>query len=400
MKIVATGLLVLMAAVFVLARYLYGLYAWVPFVEAFAEAAMIGALADWFAVTALFRHPLGIPIPHTAIIPTNKDRLGDNLARFLKSNFLTPRVVARRLQDIDMAGAIGRWLASPTENRRLRGSVGRLGIQVLDALDNERISSFMRSTVSGQLRQLEMSPLAGRLLDRSISDGRVGPLVDTAIEWLSKVLDQNESMIRDLVEKRTMWLLRLASIDERVANSIIEALRKLLAEMAADPDHPLREKVMIGLKDFAFDLQFLPETRNKVEQLKLDMIDNPELGHFLDGIWSNAKDSLRTSLADPDRSLAGRFGNVARELGETIGTDPKLRASINKYARRAIVGTVADYGDVLVRIVSDTVRGWDAKTITNRVENAVGRDLQFIRINGTLVGGLVGLAIYCATLIA
>lgn len=399
MKIVATGMLLLMAAIFFGARALSETYAWAPFVESFAEAAMVGGLADWFAVTALFRHPLGIPIPHTAIIPRNKDRLGDNLAQFLKTNFLKPRVVARRLRQLDMAGAVGRWLAAPPEHSRLRGGIGKLGIQLIDALDNEAVAGWIRSALSGNLRRLELAPLLGRLLDRSIDDGRLQPLVDSAITWLARVLDQNEGLIRDLVEARTMWLLRLASLDERLANSIIEALRRLLGEMSQDPEHPLRLKVMVGLKDLAFDLQFASDTQRRVETLKLEMIENPELGGFLDGIWANAKSSLRRSLADPQQALAGKLGQAARQLGETIDGDPALQRALNTYARRAIVGVVADYGDELVRIVSDTVRGWDTRTVTDRVENAVGRDLQFIRINGTLVGGLVGLMIHTGTVL-
>ena len=397
MKLAATGMLVAMAVLFVVARALSATHPWAGFVEAFAEAAMVGGLADWFAVTALFRHPLGIPIPHTAIIPRNKDRLGDNLASFLKRNFLKPRIVARRLQDIDLAGAVARWLARPPEQSRLKGSVGRLGLQLIDALDNDAVGGWMRDAIGGNLRKLQVAPVFGRLLDRSIDDGRLQPLVESGITWCARVLNENEGLIRDLVEQRTMWLLRLASIDDRLANSIIEALRKLLNEMAADEAHPLRQKLMVGLRDLAFDLRFESETQQRVERLKLDMIDNPELGDFLDGVWSNAKSSLRQSLADPDRALAGRLGEAARYIGETIESDVVLRAALNKYARRAIVGVVADYGDELVRIVSDTVRGWDAQTVTDRVENAVGRDLQFIRVNGTLVGGLVGLAIHTAT---
>ncbi|MBW7946918.1 MAG: DUF445 domain-containing protein, partial [Sphingomonadaceae bacterium] len=232
---------------------------------------------------------------------------------------------------------------------------------------------------------------------RAIDEGRLQPLVDSGITWLARVLDQNEGLIRDLVEARTMWLLRLASLDERLANSIIEALRRLLNEMSADPEHPLRLKVMVAMKDFAFDLQFESETQARVEALKLEVIENPELGGFLDGIWTNAKTSLRASLADPGQALAGRVGEAARHIGQTTENDPALRRALNKYTRRAIVGVVADYGDELVRIVSDTVRNWDADTVTERVERAVGRDLQFIRINGTLVGGLVGLTIHAVT---
>ena len=395
MRIVATGLLVAMALLFVITHRLSGEAAWIGYVQAFSEAALVGGLADWFAVVALFRHPLGLPIPHTAIVPKNKDRLADNLAGFLQTNFLTPAIVARRLAAVDMAGAAGRWLAAPAEPGRPRsGGFGRFAVQLIDAADNDALSSLVRQGISSNLHKLEAAPLLGRILDRSIDEGRFQPLFDSAIQWGARLVDENEGLIRSLVQERTQWLLRIAGVDERVANALINGLRKLLVDMAADPDHPLRLKVMIGLKDLAFDLQYLPEVREKVERYKDELIDNPELARFLDGVWGNLKEALRGSLKDPQAALAGRLGEGVRAFGQTIETDPRLRRSLNKYARRAIVSVVADYGEDIVSIVSDTVKGWDTATVSTRLEHAVGRDLQFIRVNGTLVGGLVGVVLH------
>lgn len=394
MRLVATGLLVAMALLFVVTHNIASEAVWLGYVQAFAEAALVGGLADWFAVTALFRHPLGLPIPHTAIIPKNKERLADNLASFLQANFLTPAIVARRLAAVDMAGAVGRWLAAPRVSRTRGGGFARFAVQILDAADNQAIGGLVRHGIASNLEKLDIAPLLGRILDRSIDEGRLQPLFDSAIQWGARILDENEYLIRGLVHERTQWLLRLAAVDERLANAIINALRKLLGDMAADPDHPLRTKVIISLKDLAFDLQYLPETKERVERFKQELIDNPELGRFLDGIWLNLKDAARAALKDPQQALGGRMGEGLRSLGTTIGEDEALRRSLNKYGRRAVTGVVADYGEEIVRVVSDTVKSWDTETVTDRLERAVGRDLQFIRVNGTLVGGLVGLVLH------
>ena len=396
MRIVATGLLVLMALVFVLTHALLPQdEGWAGYVQAFSEAALVGGLADWFAVVALFRHPLGLPIPHTAIVPKNKDRLADNLAGFLRSNFLTPAIVARRLVAVDIAGSAGRWLAAPAEPGRRGGNFGRFAVQLLDAADNEALSDLVRQGLAGNLRRLEVAPLLGRILDRSLDEERFQPVFDSAVIWGARILDENEYLIRGLVQERTQWVLRMAGVDQRVANAIIDGLRRLLKDMSYDPEHPLRVKILIALKDVAFDLQYLPETREKVENWKNDLIDNPELGRFLDGVWSNLKMSMRGALKDGGaQALSGKVGEGVRAFGATIESDEALRRSLNKYARRAIVGVVADYGDQIVSVVSDTVKRWDTRTVSDRLEHAVGRDLQFIRVNGTLVGGLVGLTLH------
>lgn len=395
MRLVATGLLVAMALIFVVTHaWLPEDPVWVGFVQAFAEAALVGGLADWFAVVALFRHPLGLPIPHTAILPKKKDRLAETMAEFLQNNFLTPQIVARRLAHVDMAGAAGRWLASPPAPKRGR-AFGKLAAQLIDAADNAALADLVRHGLSTNLRKLEVAPLAGRILDRSLDEGRLQPVFDSAVIWGARILDENEYLIRGLVHDRTQWLLRVAKIDERVANAIIDGLRNLLNDMAYDPDHPLRTKIMIALKDVAFDLQYLPETKEKVEQWKNDLLDNPELGRFLDGIWGNLRESAKRALSDGGaEALSGKVGEGLRAFGETLQEDDRLRRSLNKYTRRAVVGVVGDYGDQIVSVVSDTVKRWDTQTVSDRLEHAVGRDLQFIRVNGTLVGGLVGLTLH------
>jgi uncharacterized membrane-anchored protein YjiN (DUF445 family) len=396
MRVVATALLVAMAALYLVARALGDRHPAWGFVRAFAEAAMVGGLADWFAVTALFRHPLGLPIPHTAIVPRNKDRIGDTLAQFLRDNFLIPRVVARRMQRVDVAGAAGRWLASPkgASDGRLRRGASRLAADMLESLDQERLGGMVRTTLAQRLRSLEISPLLGNALSVAIADNRHVLLLDGIIKWAARVLSANEPVIRAMVHERAGSLMRWTGLDETLANKIIAGLDGMIQDMASQPDHPLRAKAEEGLAQLAHDLQFDPLMRERVEGFKAEMLDNPALSDWWQGIWEQMRGAMLKIARDPDAMMAGRFGEALRQLGTTLQEDPDLANTINRFARRAAVGTAADYGDAIVRLVSETVRGWDAQTITRRLENAVGRDLQYIRINGTLVGGLVGLVIH------
>jgi uncharacterized membrane-anchored protein YjiN (DUF445 family) len=396
MRRIAAGLLVVMAAIFLLSRHLApGHPAW-GFVQAFSEAAMVGGLADWFAVTALFRHPLGLPIPHTAIIPRNKDRIGDELARFLRTNFLQPAIIARRMRRVDVAAAIAHWLTDPAEGAggRFRQGASKLVAQVLDGLDPQRLGGMVKAGIAARLRETEVAPILGRVMKAALAEQRHAPLLDGAIRWGAKALAANEHLVRDMVRQRAGSILRWTGLDETVADKLIAGLDKLIADMADDPQHPLRLKAEEGLDRLAWDLQFDPVTRARVEAVKVELIANPAMQRWLDGLWESARAALLRVARDPESAMAGQLGDMLRQLGGTLTQDPRLARTINRFVRRAIVGVAADYGDGIVRLVSETVRGWDARTITTRMENAVGRDLQYIRINGTLVGGLVGLAIH------
>ena len=399
MRLIAAGLLLAMAALFLLARAMIAMHPVWGFVRAFAEAAMVGGLADWFAVTALFRHPLGLPIPHTAIIPRNKDRIGDTLAAFLRDNFLIPGVVARRMRRLDLASSAGRWLASPTDGEgRVQRGASRLAADLLEAFDQRRLGGMVKATIGQRLRTLDIAPLLGQALDAAMAKDRHVPLLNGIVRWAGRTLSANEPLIRAMVHERAGSIMRWTGLDETLANKIIDGLDQMLFDMAEDPGHPLRAKAEEGLAKLAFDLQFDDQMRLRVEALKLEIIDNPAMQRWLDGLWESARRGLLRIARDPDARRQGQLGEALQQLGTTLQDDARLRATINRFVRRLAVGTAADYGDTIVRLVSDTVHGWDAQTITRRLENAVGRDLQFIRINGTLVGGLVGLIIHAIDL--
>ncbi|MEO6433174.1 MAG: DUF445 domain-containing protein [Sphingomicrobium sp.] len=395
MKVAATGLLVLMAATFLAARHFQPLYPALGLVKAFAEAAMVGGLADWFAVTALFRHPLGLPIPHTAIIPRNKDRIGESLANFIKENFLVPGVVARRMRNMDVAGAAGRFLKTPAgEGNRIRAGASRLIADIFESLDDERLGGIVKGAVSARLRRMEVSPLIGHALASAINEDRHVPMLEAAIRWTARMLEANEELIRDMVKKKANWALKLAGLDAKIADAIINGFRKLATEMSNDPAHPVRIKIEEALAQLANDLQTRPETRARVEAMKDQLLDNRSVGMWLDTLWQKGREAIIRAARNPDAAMAGKLGEVLQAMGSTLEQDKRIRAAINQFARRATVGMAASYGSSIVKLVSETIRGWDAQTVTDRLESAVGRDLQYIRINGTIVGGLVGVALY------
>lgn len=401
MRWTATGLLALMAAVFFYSRLFVDQHPAWGYLNAFAEAAMVGGLADWFAVTALFRRPLGLPIPHTAIIPENKDRIADTMAQFLRDNFLTPAVVARRMSGMNIARSLGDFLVEPPptgangDNRsRITGGAAELLAEVLESLDPDRLGNQVRAGLAAQAAKIDVSPLLGRMLETAMADDRHMPLMDGFIRWAGLTLEDNEATLREIIHARANAVLRWTGLDERISASVMDGLYRLLAEVLVDPDHPLRGKVEEGLSTLAHDLQHDLATREKVEGMKRDLLDNAALAEWWAGVWERIRQSLIRRARDPESALGEEIRKALAEMGRALREDRRLQAQVNRFARRTAVGIATRYGGQIVQLVSETVRRWDAATVTGRIESAVGRDLQFIRINGTLVGGLVGLTLH------
>jgi uncharacterized membrane-anchored protein YjiN (DUF445 family) len=399
MRSVAAGLLVAMAALFVLARHMVSsqLPAQQPlwgYVAAFAEAAMVGGLADWFAVTALFRRPLGLPIPHTAIIPVNKDRIADSMAAFLRANFLTPQVVARRLYRLDVARLLGDYLVNPARGPdRIGDSLGSLVADLLETLDPDKVGRPAKALLRGQIDRIDLAPLIGQVLAGMIADGRHMAVIDSLLRRAGALLEANEDALRRLIHDRANTLMRWTRLDDRLANALLDALYALIAESLVDPGHPLRQKIDETLNRVAHDLVHDAALRQRVAQVKADALANPAFAAWLDALWERSRLGLIQVLRGAGGSADGLKGSLAG-FGRALEEDPAMRAMVNRFARRSLTGLASRHGDGIVRIVSETVRRWDARTVTARIENAVGRDLQFIRINGTVVGGLVGLALH------
>jgi uncharacterized membrane-anchored protein YjiN (DUF445 family) len=397
MRIVATGLLVVMAALFALARHFSSAHSgyW-DALRAFSEAALVGGLADWFAVTALFRRPLGLPIPHTAIIPANKDRIADTMAGFLRTHFLTPQVVSRRLRGMNLATAVGGFLSDPQrigEARLRQGATGLLS-DMLQSLDGEQLGGMVRSAARQQLERIDVATLLGQLLSAAIADRRHLPLIEGALRWAGFTLAENEDLLRAMIRDKAGSVVRWTGLDERLGTVLLDGAYRLIAECLVNPDHPLRLKMETRLQTLAHDLIHDEVLRTKVSGMRAELLANPAMAAWLDGLWHRARAALLRAARDPGHALSGQFGAGLATFGRSLQQDVALQRLVNRFARRTLVGITARHGGAIVKLVSETVKRWDARTVTDRIEGAVGRDLQFIRLNGTLVGGTVGLVLY------
>jgi uncharacterized membrane-anchored protein YjiN (DUF445 family) len=401
MRVIATGLLLAMAGLFGVARHFADASPAWGWVRAFSEAALVGGLADWFAVTALFRHPLGLPIPHTAIIPANKDRIADTMASFLRTHFLTPQVVSRRLRGMNLAAAAGGYLNDPQRmgEARLRQAAAGLLSDMLHSLDSNelgggQLGGMIKSAARHQLERLDIATLLGQLLNAAIADKRHLPLIEGALRWTGFTLAENEDLLRGMIRDQAGTVLRWTGLDERLATALLDGAYRLIAECLVNPEHPLRVKMETRLAALAHDLIHDDALRAKVGGMRAGLLANPAMAAWLDGLWQRARAALLRAARDPDYALSGQFGAGLATFGRSLQQDTGLQRLVNRFARRTLVGIAARHGGAIVTLVSETVKRWDARTVTDRIEGAVGRDLQFIRLNGTLVGGTVGVVLY------
>ena len=368
------------------------------FVRAFAEAAMVGALADWFAVTALFRHPLGIPIPHTAIVPRNKDRIGENLGRFVEENFLAPPLVAERVRNVDFAGRVAGWLADPAQGAWLAGGVASILPKILHALNDADLRRFAGEHLVAGVRRIEFASIAGDALELLTRDQRHHAFVTHLIDQAKTLLDDFKPQIRERVRKEVWWGLRTVAIDEVLYLRIIDALERFLEELRDTPTHELRQRVDEALARMIDKLRHSPELRAQGESLVRQLLQNQELQTYLGVVWQEVRDRILADAALPDSAIRGQFQASIGNFGQALLRDRPMLDKLNEWIRREILAHVTAHGHHVATLISDTVRGWDPQTITQKAEAQIGKDLQFIRINGTLIGGLVGLVLYTLSL--
>jgi uncharacterized membrane-anchored protein YjiN (DUF445 family) len=394
----ATGLLLAMAVVYAVAVWRYDAGPIWPYVKAFAEAAMVGALADWFAVTALFRRPLGLPIPHTAVIPNSKARIADNLGRFIVENFLQPDHVRERLDKVDLAENIARQIADPVTAHRLADGLAASLPALLELTDDKRLSGLLRGAIEGQLGQIKASPLVADALLILTERGKHQPLIDALINEGVGLLNTQEPALRARVRDKTGWLWRLAGVDAQASDALLTSMRETLAEIAADPAHPTRKRVTEWLAGLARDLKTSPSAQARVEAIKEEILRHPAVGAYVDDLAGEAKAALRRAAARTEGGLGDALARTIQDLAAALLRDTEARTALNGRLRPLLSGLAARHGEDVARLVSETIRSWDTATITGKLEQSVGRDLQYIRINGTLVGGLVGLALYAITL--
>jgi uncharacterized membrane-anchored protein YjiN (DUF445 family) len=392
MKAGATALLLIAAVVYVLARRAGG-HGWVGYVEAAAEAGMVGGLADWFAVTALFRHPLGLPIPHTAIIPTRKDALGRNLSDFVGTNFLSEQVVRERLRNADVARRVGRWLAEPDHAARVTAELARALRGAVDVLRDEDLRAVLEPVVLRRLAALPVGPTLGRLLAQVVADKAHHRLVDLVVAAVDDWLAANREQVIDLVARQApAWSPEF--VDRAVATRIYAELARVSAEVRAQPEHAIRQALDRLLARFADDLSNDPATIERASGVLESLLAQPEVRRAFGDVISAGRRLLLEMVDDPDGELRTRLTGALADLGRRLDTDDALRARVDAIVADAAGYVVTHYRNELTRTITDTVERWDGVETARKVELAVGRDLQFIRINGTVVGALAGVIIY------
>ncbi|MBL8536898.1 MAG: DUF445 domain-containing protein [Hyphomonadaceae bacterium] len=398
MRLLAGGLLVVMSLVYLLAVTRQGESPWWGYVRAFAEAAMVGGLADWFAVTAIFRRPLGLPIPHTAVIPNSKERIAQALGDFVAVNFLAPDVVGARLKDQDLARALGRQLSDPATSRRIADGAMDALPAIADLLDDEVVSDFMRRQIGDLSRDERMAAAIGRGLALLTEHGRHQPVLDAALAEGWRALEDNEAAIRAQVRARTSWVWRLIALDARAADALISSIEDTLQAMSRDPEHPARQRITDLLKQFADDLQNSPKLRAQVEQAVAELLAHPAVEDYLRHLWRSLKSMVRNSAESPDAPARAALADAIARFGAALVDDANVVEALNRRLRALLTEVSGRHGRDVAGLISETIRSWDTKTVVEKLEQNVGPDLQYIRINGTLIGGLIGLAIHQATL--
>ena len=396
MKLVALSFLIGASVVFLACRWAQAhtnLGVWVGYVGAAAEAGMVGALADWFAVTALFKHPLGLPIPHTAIIKRKKDQLGEGLGTFVRENFLSPSVVETKLRDAQIPSRLGKWLSEPTHAERVATEAATVLRVLVELLRDDDVQQVIDRMIVRRIAEPQWGPPVGRVLGTLLAENRQEALIqllaDRAFHWS---LNAGEVIQRVVERDSPSWSPRF--IDHLVGDRIHRELMDFTDKVRRNPDHELRRSATRFLFEFADDLQHDPETIARAEAVKEQLMARDEIANAAATAWTTLKRLVLEGVDDPSSTLRTRIADTVVRIGESLRDDADLRDKVDNWIVRAAQHLVSEYGVEITAIITDTIERWDAEEASRRIELHVGRDLQFIRINGTVVGALAGLAIY------
>ena len=398
----ATGLLAGFAVLFVAMAVLAHLRPdlapfWVRLVRATSEAAMVGGLADWFAVTALFRHPMGIPIPHTAIVAQRKDRIGRSLGNFVGNNFLSRDVIARQLAGMKLGERGARWLSQPEHQARVAKAIAGGVARAAESVPDAELKESVHTTLVEQLRKAQVAPLLGDLLALATTDDRHQEMLDRLVKLVSRVVADNKELIRHrIAEESPWWVPNL--VDEKLYEKIVVGIERTLDDVATNDEHPLREQFDHALRDFTDKLHHSPETIARAEAMKERLLGHPAVEELSGALLGAARTSL-TKYVGPDAPSPEPLERALGAMAERALANEQLLVDIDQALERLVLGVVDQYRPEVAELIARTVEGWDATDASRKIEVQIGRDLQFIRINGTLVGGLVGLVLYLVTVL-
>jgi len=391
MKAFALSLLLAAAGLDVVARSLGGT-GW-GYVSAFAEAAMVGALADWFAVTALFRHPLRLPIPHTAIIPNRKDEIGRSLGEFVENEFMSREVLDERLSGLAVGRRLGEWLSDPDNAVRAGAAVADVVRGAIEVIDDTEVQEGIERIVENRIRGTHVAPLLGKTIDLAIEGGHHQRLLDAIFTGLQGFLDDNRVTFRERLEQESPWWVPDA-IDDRIFAKIYDGVSRFLIDVGGDPSHEVRASIEKRVEAFAGRLRDDPEMIAKGEQLKEELLAHPDMRAWMESLWRDAKRGLIEATSQPKSELNQRIATSLAKLGARLRDEPELQTKIDHWVTRAVGYVIDNYRSEVSKLIESTVARWDGESTSRKLELQVGRDLQFIRINGTIVGGLAGLIIH------
>lgn len=394
-KIFVTSLLGLMAVIFLSCSWWqsHGAPAWVGYVRAAAEAGMVGGLADWFAVTALFRYPMGLPIPHTAIIPNKKDQVADALSEFVSENFLNARTITQKVMEANLPQRVGTWLTRPASAERVSQEVGDFTVRVVRGIDPADAEAFINTQLIERLAEPTWGPPVGRALEGFIADGKAEPIVEDILAWSRAKLDGMEQSIVTLIDDRMpRWAPKFAK--DLVGEKVYTELVKFMAEVDRDPNHEARRAIRRQLSQFAQDLQFDSQMITRVEALKGDVMGSTAVTSAASSMWEQLADTVVANATDPQSMLRRKVADAAAEWGGKLANDPEVRASAEQKLEKVVHFAAENGAHQIVGIIAETIQRWDGAEASDKIELMVGKDLQFIRLNGTIVGALAGLVIY------
>ena len=396
MKRVATGLLGVAFVVFIAARLFEPRYPWLGFIRATAEASLVGGLADWFAVTALFRRPLGLPIPHTAIIQTQKDRMGQVLANFVQSHFLSREALTAKLGSMHLSERVASWLSDSEHSTTIARHLAVGVAQAVQTLPEADARDLIRESAMARLQAVQLAPVLGNLLSAVATDDRHQSLLDEALRLVRDALDTNREDLREKIREESPWWVP-GIIDDELHRRILAAAHRLIEEVAADRDHPLRLKFDVAFRDFVDRLQHSPKVIARTEELKEDLLGHPMVEEFAATLWDRARRAAAKFSSEGDGAAVQPLARGISALGDSLLENERRRAELDDFVTDFIATLVEQHRHEVGDLIAQTVRRWDPEMAAQRIELAVGRDLQFIRLNGTLVGGLAGLVIYSIT---
>lgn len=397
-KFIATASLALCILIFALAKSFEGRFPWLGFVAAFAEAATIGGLADWYAVVALFKRPLGLPIPHTAIIPANQTRIADNLGRFIEVNFLAPEPVREKLAEVDFSALVADWLADPNRAAGLSHFVSRLVPQTLAAVEQSGLRGFVTSRMLEQVEKIPLAPLFADLLSTLTDDRRHQKLFDEFIKVIGRFLNDEQALatMREKIREELPSLFNLFRADAYLLKKIVASAGSLLDEVRADPDHPMRAEFDRFAETFIERLRTSKQYARRAEKLKRDFLERPELKALAGDMWASLSLFIEQDAKAPNSMIRTHLTEMFVEVGRHLADDAQIRADMNQGFVVALASFVDSQKSSVSKFIADQVKRWDLGQLTRLIEMNIGRDLQYIRFNGMIIGGIAGVMIYVA----